>query len=101
MQEVSVSELRALLGAVSVVDVREWDEFRSGHVPGAVHIPLSTVPLRMAELDRNQRHYLVCQAGGRSGQAVAFLEQQGYDVVNVVGGTGDWLAAGYPVEVPD
>jgi rhodanese-related sulfurtransferase len=36
--------------------------------------------------------------GGRSGQAAHFLSQRGVDAVNVDGGTGDWLAAGYPVE---
>jgi rhodanese-related sulfurtransferase len=66
-----------------------------------VHIPLATVPVRMAELDRGQRHYIVCQAGGRSAQACMFLAAQGFDVVNVAGGTGDWIAAGLPVVMGD
>lgn len=101
MQQVTVVELRDLHDSVSVVDVREADEFRGGHVPGALHMPLATVPIRIAELDRSQRHYVVCQAGGRSAQACAYLEAQGFDVVNVAGGTGEWIAAGFPVATGD
>lgn len=98
MEQVTVGELRDMGGAVSVIDVREVEEYRGGHVPGARHIPLALVPLRMTELDRTRRHYLVCQAGGRSAQAVAYLQEQGFDVVNVAGGTGEWIAAGFPIE---
>ncbi len=99
MKEVTVNELKSDLGSVSVVDVRERDEFSMGHVAGAVHVPLAMVPIRMNELDRSTTHYLICQSGGRSAQACAFLEQQGYDVVNVIGGTGTWIDSGFPVEV--
>ena len=96
MNQISVSELRDL-GDVSIVDVREVGEFASGHVPSAVNIPLSLVPLRMTELPRETRHYIICQAGGRSAQACMYLEQQGFDVVNVEGGTGEWIVSGFPV----
>lgn len=95
MQSISVQELSGLVGTVSVVDVREPGEYMSGHVPGALSMPLATVPVRMTELDRSQTHYMICQAGGRSAQACQFLEQQGYDVINVEGGTGDYIYAGF------
>lgn len=95
MQSISVQELNNLVGTVSVVDVREPGEYMSGHVPGAQSMPLATVPVRMNELDRSQTHYVICQAGGRSAQACQFLKAQGYDVVNVEGGTGDWIYAGF------
>ena len=97
MQSISVQELKELVGTVSIVDVREPGEYISGHVPGALAMPLATVPVRMNELDRDQTHYMICQAGGRSAQACQFLEAQGYDVVNVEGGTGDYIFAGYEV----
>jgi len=99
MNEITVTDLNKILGTVSVVDVREHDEYISGHVAGAVHIPLAMIPIRMNELDRSTTHYLICQSGGRSAQACAFLEQQGYDVVNVIGGTGTWIDSGLSVEV--
>jgi rhodanese-related sulfurtransferase len=79
-----------------VVDVREADEYAVGHVPSAVLIPLQTVPLRFEEIPRDRTVYVVCAVGGRSGQAVAWLNEQGYDAVNVAGGTQDWIAAGLP-----
>ena len=99
--DVTVAELAAILAAdptTPVVDVRNPDEYAAGHVPGAVLMPLHTVPVRVQDLPRNRPVYLVCHSGGRSAQAAARLTQQGYDVVNVVGGTGAWAASGYPVE---
>ncbi len=94
MQEIEASELVAMLGSALVVDVREPDEFRSGHVEGAVSIPLSMVPLRMTELDHDQTYFVICEVGGRSAKACEFLEQQGFDVINVAGGTGYFRSNG-------
>ena len=94
MQEISAVELMAIYKDVSVVDVREIDEYVDGHVPGAKHIPLSLIPVRTSEIDKGTRHYVICEAGGRSAQACAFLEQQGFDVVNIAGGTGSWRMMG-------
>lgn len=99
--EVTVAQLAAILDAdptTPVIDVRNPDEYAAGHVPGAVLMPLHTVPVRVQDLPRDREVYLVCHSGGRSAQATAWLTQQGYDVVNVLGGTGAWAAAGYPVE---
>ena len=94
MKEITVAELKNILADVSLVDVREPDEYTTAHVPGAKLIPLATVPVRMNELDVTQTHYLICKVGGRSAQAGQFLEQQGFDVVNVVGGTDAWVESG-------
>lgn len=101
MLEVTVAQLKEMLGTVSVIDVREPGEFADGHVPGALLMPLSTIPLRVSEIDRDETHYLICEAGGRSAQACAFLAAQGFDVVNVGGGTGMWRALGYDVTTGD
>lgn len=71
---------------VNIIDVREVDEFRSGHIPGAINIPLSTFMYNYNKLNKNQHYYLVCQSGSRSGSASAFLSQKGYNVTNVIGG---------------
>lgn len=80
-----------------VVDVRERFEYVSGHVPGAVHMPMHTVPLRVAELPQDRPLYLVCETGNRSWQVAAFLARQGLQAVNVDGGTSAWRAAGQPI----
>ena len=77
-----------------VVDVREPDEWAAGHAPGAVHIPLGDLPARIDELPETDTSLpVVCRSGGRSGRAVEWLVQQGFDVVNVEGGMRAWGAA--------
>ena len=78
-----------------VVDVREPDEWAAGHAPGAVHLPLGDLPARIDELPETQTSLpVVCRSGGRSGRAVQWLVQQGFDVVNVDGGMQAWNRAG-------
>jgi len=97
MQEISVQELKAILGEVSLVDVREPDEYFEAHVPGANLIPLATVPVRNNEIDKTQTQYIICRSGARSAQAAEFLISQGFDAVNVAGGTMAWIESGEPV----
>jgi rhodanese-related sulfurtransferase len=94
---ITVAELASLIAQEPrplVIDVRESHEYVAGHVPGALSMPLATVPVRHQELPRDRTVYLICQAGGRSGQAASWLAKQGYQVVNVSGGTGAWINAG-------
>ena len=100
MRAVSVHDLKAVIdsGDALVVDVREPWEYAEGRVPGAVLMPLATVPARVGELPADRAVYLVCAVGGRSGQAAAYLSRLGVDAVNVDGGTDAWRAAGYSVE---
>ncbi|GHC97684.1 sulfurtransferase [Nocardiopsis terrae] len=75
---------------VYLLDVREDDEWRTGHAPGAVHIPLGTLGERADEVPRDRRVYVICRSGGRSGQATMALNQAGWDAVNVAGGMQAW-----------
>jgi rhodanese-related sulfurtransferase len=97
MNEISAIELLEIYENVSIIDVREHDEYVSGHIPGAIHIPLSTIPVRQNEIDKSKTHYLICEVGGRSGQATNFLAEQGFDVVNIAGGTGALRQIGTPL----
>ena len=81
---------------LTVLDVREPVEWAHGHIEGAVHVPLMDLPQRLAELPREQT-LVVCKVGGRSAQAVGYLVEQGYDVVNLDGGMLEWEAAGRPM----
>lgn len=85
---------------LAVLDVREPHEWAAGHVEGAIHVPLSELPARLDEVPTEQT-LVVCKVGGRSGQAVAWLAQQGRDVVNLDGGMLDWEAAGRPMVSED
>ena len=93
MKEITTTELQEKLEngeTLHMIDVREDDEVATGIVPGAIHIPLGEIPERMAELDKATPYVLICRSGGRSGRAAEFLQAQGYDVTNMVGGMLDW-----------
>ena len=99
VREITIEELKiALITGAQVIDVRETDEYVSGHVSGATHIPLGTVPNNMEPFRSDDDIYVICQAGGRSMRACEFLHDQGItNVVNVIGGTAGWIALGNPV----
>ena len=75
---------------LNIVDVRENEEVANGMIPGAKHIPLGQVETSMDQLDKSKPHYIVCKAGARSAMACEILEENGYDVTNVVGGMMEW-----------
>lgn len=78
-----------------VLDVREPDEYASGHIPGSKLIPLGTLPNHLDELPKDQPIIVVCLAGGRSARATQHLIQSGYQAVNMMGGMMNWQG---PVE---
>jgi hydroxyacylglutathione hydrolase len=84
---------------MQVVDVRAPDEWRRGHLPGAIHIPLAALPERIGELDTSLPIVLHCKGGGRSAIATSFLQSRGVDSVsNLTGGYDAWVARGLEVE---
>ena len=99
MREIDVDQLEELVAAgVSVVDVREPMEFDEAHVPGAVLIPMGQVGARLGELDKKSPVYLICRSGHRSAVMGELLEAEGFDTVNVAGGTLAWVRSGKPYE---
>ena len=94
-------DVRALAAAhrdgAFVVDVREPQEYRSGHVPGARLIPMSQVRRRLAELPKNATVYVICASGSRSLTAARWMATAGIDARSVTGGTSAWIRAGGPV----
>jgi rhodanese-related sulfurtransferase len=96
--EIDVDELARRLEAQAVlIDVREPDEYVSGHVPGALLIPMSDVPDRVADFPVGPELLLVCRSGARSMRVGEFLDAQGRTCVNVAGGTLAWVASGREV----
>ena len=74
-----------------LLDVREPWELEVASVPGALHIPMGSVPSRLQELPEDRRIAVLCHSGQRSYQVAMFLEAQGYDdVANVDGGIDRW-----------
>jgi len=96
MREIEASQLAEKIAAgFKVVDVREEDEYTDGHIPGAIHVPLQTVPDNLESFRSDQDVFVVCQVGGRSAKACQYLIDQGVtNVVNVAGGTSGWILLG-------
>ncbi len=87
-------------GGPFVVDVREFDEFRGGHIPEAVNMPLQEMSDYAAHLpeDREKPILVVCEMGTRSLSGALFLTSLGYrDVRSITGGTQGWLVGGFPI----
>ncbi|KKC47788.1 sulfurtransferase [Paenibacillus sp. VTT E-133280] len=75
---------------LNLLDVREPDEWASGHVAGAKHIPLGQLTERLKELDPSKETIVICRSGNRSGLACELLSEKGFDVVNMTGGLNAW-----------
>lgn len=86
---------------VAVVDVREQVEVAAGTIPGALHVPMRSIPWHAGEFDRNKDLVIICRSGARSAQVCAFLQQQGFEnVYNLRGGIIAWARAGLPAALP-
>ncbi len=99
--EVTPEETRARqkAGAV-IVDVREPHEWREGHIPGAVLIPLGSLSGRLHELTPSHDIILVCRSGHRSLTAAQVLQRVGFPrVSNMTGGMMSWIRQRLPVSI--
>ena len=95
LPEVTPEEAIALVAdGTLLIDVREQDEWDSGHAPDARLVPLSQLQDRVAELPEDTRFLVVCHSGMRSMRATAFLRAEGLDAVNVTGGMVAWAQSG-------
>ena len=95
-----MDRLRA--GTATVLDVRPEDEFRQGHLPDALNIPLAQLEQRLAELPADGEIVAYCRGPWcvLSFEAVAVLRQRGYRVRRLEDGFPEWKVAGFPVAIP-
>lgn len=102
--QVTVDELHDLIDQktdLQVIDVRRPAEYESGHIGPAKTAPLADLRQKLGGLGvvPSKKTAVVCAGGYRSSAATSILEQQGFtNLLNVTGGTGAWIKAGYPVE---
>jgi rhodanese-related sulfurtransferase len=84
-----------------LLDVREDEEWAAGHIDGAVHIPMNSVPQQLnyrPEVFTSDAPLVVlCAMGGRSAHVTAWLLANGVDAVNLEGGMSAWMSAGRPI----
>lgn len=88
---VSPQEAKELLkGTAVLIDVREANEWRAGHVAGAIHIPLGKLSTSAKRIPKQRQVLVICQSGMRSRSAAKQLREMGFDVLNVSGGMSAW-----------
>ena len=100
VSQMPVDELRARLAEgveLQIFDVRRPGEYQSGHVPGAINVPLDS--MEKQSLDPSRPTAVLCASGYRSSAATSLLERKGFkEVYNVTGGTTAWVNAGFGVD---
>nr|WP_285846468.1 rhodanese-like domain-containing protein [Priestia koreensis] len=75
---------------VLLVDVREDEEVADGMIPGAKHIKMGDIPANVDYFDKDKEYIFICRSGKRSENVCMYLQDQGYNVRNLVGGMLDW-----------
>ncbi|MEO6989950.1 MAG: rhodanese-like domain-containing protein [Candidatus Baltobacteraceae bacterium] len=103
LQSLDLDELhrRHRAGEIVLLDVRQDAEWRSGHVPGAAHIPIGTLPARLGDVPfgNGVRVATVCASGMRATIAASLLKRIGIDPLVVArGGVEDWAERGWPIQ---
>jgi rhodanese-related sulfurtransferase len=83
-------------GSAVIVDVRQPAEWKTGHIRGAIHIPLTQLSGRLHQLPRDKTIVTVCRSGHRSAVGARTLTRAGHDVLNLRGGMNAWARAGLP-----
>jgi len=100
MPQIPVDELRhELASGLQVIDVRRPAEYKAGHLPGAVNIPLNELEKKVGQIEPKGPAAVICASGYRSSIATSLMARLGWaGIFNVVGGTQAWVAAGNTVE---
>jgi rhodanese-related sulfurtransferase len=99
----ATDQARTRLHELTVIDVRTPAEYASGHLPGALNIPLDHVRRALPEIRHAAEHgdvLVVCASGVRSENACKLLSEQGIPTATLAGGTGAWAADGHDLHRP-
>ncbi|GGE77705.1 rhodanese-like domain-containing protein [Priestia taiwanensis] len=73
-----------------LIDVREDHEVQFGMIPGAVHIRMNDIPEKLDYFNEENEYIFVCRSGVRSENVCHYLQEQGLNVKNMVGGMLEW-----------
>ena len=86
MKEINVNDIDKINDAF-IIDVREDEElFETGTIKGAVHIPMMTVPNNLNKIPKDREIYILCRSGRRSYEVASYLNELGYNAINLKGG---------------
>ena len=86
--------LELVRGGAALIDVRENSEWKSGHAPQALHVPLAAIDTAPRRLSKDTPVVVMCASGMRSRTAAKHLRKLGFEATSLSGGIGAWQAAG-------
>lgn len=90
MKEINVNEIDRIVDPI-VIDVREDYELEeTGTIKGAIHIPMNEIQNRLNEITKEREIYILCRSGVRSYNVAKYLNQIGYEAINLDGGIIDY-----------
>lgn len=94
---------RVISGAATVLDVRPVEEYRAGHIPGALSVPLGQLKKLLSMLPRDQEIVAYCRGPYcvLAVQAVEMLRKRGFNAIRLEEGIQDWRAMGLTLEIGD
>jgi glyoxylase-like metal-dependent hydrolase (beta-lactamase superfamily II)/rhodanese-related sulfurtransferase len=103
VERIDVAELHERASAVQMLDVREREEWETGHIPGSIHVPYHELDAVPEGIDRDRPIAVICSSGQRSALAASLLRRMGArEVIHVAdGGVGTWHRRGWPIAGPD
>ena len=86
---IDVNDIDNLKDKINLIDIREPYEYKSGHLSKAKNIPMDIILSQTDRyLDKSKEYYIICQSGARSSRTCKILQRNGFNLVNVSGGTG-------------
>jgi rhodanese-related sulfurtransferase len=104
--EINTNDAQALLGKRIVIDVREYDEYAAGHLPGAINIPRGVLEFKIGMVpecaNKSGAFLIYCRTSGRAALSAVQLQKIGYEnIVSMAGGFEAWNNEGRPTEKPE
>lgn len=105
IKEIPTQVAQSELARRTIIDVREYEEFVAGHLPGAINIPRGVLEFKIGNVpecaDPKKPYLVYCRTSGRAALATVQLQRIGYaDVLSMAGGYEGWTFEGRPVDKP-
>lgn len=102
MEVEELAKLQPKFESLYVLDVRTPEEWRSGHIPGSLHLELTDLEDSLQKLPNDRSIALLCRSGQRASLAASLLQKHGFSsVINIRGGMQAWRQAGLPIKMGD
>lgn len=106
INEVNTTDAQGQLGKRVILDVREYDEYAAGHLPGAINIPRGVLEFKIGMVpecaNKNGAFLIYCRTSGRAALSAVQLQKIGYtNVISMAGGYEAWNNENRPTEKPE